>query len=99
MVTASVMGMIYNCAEGLDWFRFVAGITCFIGAGLGIAATVLLALTLNTFINGGPPGISGYCLIGTPYCRLDFFVGAIVALSGLGAVLSVCFGLTTIMTL
>ncbi len=97
MVTASVMGMIYNCAEGLDWFRFVAGITCFIGAGLGIAATVLLALTLNTFINGGPAGITGYCYFS--YCRLDFFVGAIVALSGLGAVLSVCFGLTTIMTL
>jgi hypothetical protein len=96
LVAAGIAGFVYNCVESLDWLRFIVGIACFIGSGLGIAATVLVALTLNSLINGGPAGISSFCY--GSYCRLEFFNGAIVALSGLGAILAICFGLTSIMT-
>ncbi len=86
------MGFVYNCCEGCDWFRILVGIVLIIGAALAVPAAVLLGLTLNTFVNGN----TGTCYIG--YCRLEYFTGAMVALSGLGFLFGICCALTAMMT-
>ena len=89
----SIMSFIYNCPDGMDWFRFLCGPITLAGAALCIAAAVLLGITLNDLIACGTT-----CTCQAGFCRLDYFTGAATGLSGLTVIFGFCCGLSTMLT-
>ena len=98
-VAGAILAFIYNIPDGLDWFRFLAGIVIFVGGALAAASCVLLGITVSKIVNcgGNPACLPSQSFNG--YDRLDYFTGALCALSGLTFVFAICTGGSTISTL
>lgn len=86
-------------SDGMDWFRILAGIVIFVGGALAAASCVLLGITVSKMVNCGGSAACLPTLTYNGYSKLDYFTGALCALSGLTFVFAICTGGSTISTL